>query len=254
MKLLIILILLLSSLSTGCSIIQGSKLLAPESFNLTPISPTMYVEVGTNEIIREQLQVDMKKAENAIRKAYGDVKSHPLVYACVSEECYESFGGRGSKAKVYGNHILLSPRGLNWHFLAHEWSHSEIQTRLTFRAWWNLPQWFNEGVAVVVSEDPGYSENHWQFLVESNISRPSQKELYTLKSLRQWLGAVKRYGATQNAVRRANGESEIRPLYTAAGLEVRPWLSKAGSEGLLVFIKRLNDGEEFESVYQAANN
>ena len=66
MKLLNILILLLSSLSSGCSIIQGSKLLAPESFNLTPISPTMYVEVGTNEIIREQLQVDMKKAENAI--------------------------------------------------------------------------------------------------------------------------------------------------------------------------------------------
>ena len=249
-----IFVLLFSCLSSGCSNIQGSKLLLPESFNLTPISPTIYVEVGASDKIREQLLVDMKKAENAIRQTYGDVKSRPLVHACVSEECYESFGGRGSKAKVYGNRILLSPRGLNWHFLAHEWSHSEIQTRLSFSAWWQLPQWFNEGVAVVVSDDPKYSEKHWQFLVESNIPRPSQKELYRLKSLSQWLDAVKHYGATQNAVRRAKGESEIRPLYTAAGLEVRSWLSKTGSDGLLTFIESLNNGDEFESLYRTANN
>ena len=253
MKLLKILVLFLSSLASGCSIIQGSKLLAPESFNLTPISPEIYVEVGTDDEIREQLLVAMEKAENAIRNAYGSVKSHPIIHACVSEDCYESFGGRGSKAKVYGNRILLSPRGLNWHFLAHEWSHSEIQSRLTFSAWWNLPQWFNEGVAVVVSEAPEHSETHWHFLVASNIPRPSQKELYELKSLRQWLDAVEQYGATQNAVRRANGESEIRPLYTAAGIEVRPWLSKTGSQGLLAVIESLNNGEEFDSVYLAAN-
>jgi len=253
MKLLKILVLFLSSLASGCSIIQGSKLLIPESFNLTPISPTVYVEVGTDKEIREQLLVAMEKAENAIRKAYGSVKSHPIIHACVSEGCYESFGGRGSKAKVYGNRILLSPRGLNWHFLAHEWSHSEIQSRLTFSAWWSLPQWFNEGVAVVVSEAPEHSETHWNYLVTSNISRPSQKELYELKSLRQWLDAVEHYGATQNANRRANGESEVRPLYTAAGIEVRPWLSKTGSQGLLAVIESLNNGEEFDSVYLAAN-
>lgn len=253
MKILGIFILFLLCLTTGCSIIQGSKLLAPESFNLIPISPEIYVEVGTNNDIRKQLLVAMEKAENAIRNAYGSVKSHPIVHACVSEECYESFGGRGSKAKVYGNLILLSPRGLNWHFLTHEWSHSEIQSRLTFNAWWDIPQWFNEGVAVVVSEAPDHSETHWRFLVESNIPRPSQKELYKLTSLRQWLDAVKQYGAIQNAERRENGESEIRPLYTAAGIEVRPWLSKTGSQGLLAVIESLNNGEEFDSVYLEAN-
>jgi len=50
-----------------------------------------------------------------------------------------------------------------------------------------------------------------------------------------------------------NSESEIQPLYTAAGMEVRPWLSKTGSQGLLSVIESLNNGEEFNSVYMTAN-
>ena len=127
-----------------------------------------------------------------------------------------------------------------------------MQSRLTFSAWWKLPQWFDEGVAVVLSEAPDHSEAHWHFLVASNIPRPSQKDLYELKTLRQWLNAVNHYGATQNSTRRANGETEISPLYTAAGIEVRPWLSKAGSQGLLALIDSLNSGREFESIYLEA--
>ena len=156
-------------------------------------------------------------------------------------------------AKVYGDRILLSPRGLSWHFLAHEWSHDEIRSRLTFSAWWHLPQWFDEGVAVAVSEAPEHSESHWQFLVASNIPRPTPQELHTFKSLRQWLDAVHRYGEDKNIERKAKGETEIRPVYSAAGHELRPWLAKAGSSGLLGFIERLNSGEEFESAYQTAN-
>ncbi|MEZ5541057.1 MAG: hypothetical protein R3F42_03340 [Pseudomonadota bacterium] len=172
----------------------------------------------------------------------------------MSEGCYEAFGGgRGSKAKVYGNRILLSPRGLNWHFIAHEWSHDEIRTRLTLGAWWHMPQWFDEGVAVAVSEAPEHSESHWQYLVACNIPRPTTEELHGLKSLRQWLGAVHRYGEDKNIERKAKGEEEIRPVYTAAGHELRPWLAQAGNTGLLAFIARINNGEDFESAYQTAD-
>jgi len=71
-----------------------------------------------------------------------------------------------------------------------------------------------------------------------------------VKSLKQWLDAVHRYGETQNIERKSRGESEVRPVYTAAGHEVRPWLTKAGTKGLLALIMRMNDGEEFDSVYQ----
>ncbi|MDP1593650.1 MAG: hypothetical protein Q8L80_05315 [Gallionella sp.] len=249
----IIALLISASLIGGCSVLQGGKLLAPESFGLTPVTPSIYVEAGADEETRVKLRDAMKKAEDAIRAAYGSVNSRPIVHACVSEGCYEAFGGRGSVAKVYGDRILLSPRGLNWHFLAHEWSHAEMRSRQTLSAWWHMPQWFDEGVAVAVSEAPEHSESHWQFLVATNIPRPTREELHTFKSLRQWLGAVHQYGEDKNIERKAKGEPEINPVYAAAGHELRPWLAKVGSNGLLAFIARLNDGEEFESAYQTAN-
>lgn len=245
-------ILLLSlSLLGGCSILQRGKLLAPESFGLSPVTPNLYVEASTDETTRAQLSDAMVKAENAIRAAYESVKSRPIVHACVSETCFTKFGGRGAeRAKVYGNYILLSPRGLNWHYLAHEWSHDEIRTRLTFNAWWHMPQWFDEGLAVAISEAPENSESHWLYLIAANVPRPTREELHTIKSLSQWGDAVRQYGETKNIERKARGEPEIRPLYTAAGHELRPWLAKAGNSGLLAFIAQLNDGKDFESAYQ----
>jgi hypothetical protein len=239
---------------SGCSILQGGKLLAPESFGLTPVTPSLYVEAGADETTRIRLRKSMEKAENAIRTAYGGAASHPTVNACITEKCYESFGGgRGSLAKVYGKRILLSPRALNWHFLAHEWSHAEMSTRLTLFAWKRMPQWFDEGVAVVVSEAPEHSESHWQFLVATNVPRPTREELQTLKSLKQWLDTIHKYGEDTNIERKAKGEPEFRPVYSAAGHELRPWLAKIGSTGLLAFIDRMNDGADFESAYQMAN-
>ncbi|CAH1074597.1 hypothetical protein [Candidatus Nitrotoga sp. 1052] len=249
----IIVLLLTASLLSGCSVLQGGKLLAPENFGLTPVAPRIYVETGADEAIRGKLREAMDKAEDAIRAAYGSVNSRPIVHACITEGCYEAFGGRGSVAKVYGDRILLSPRGLNWHFLAHEWSHAEMRSRQTLSAWWHLPEWFDEGVAVAVSEAPEHSESHWQFLVAANIPRPTREELHTFKSLRQWLDAVHRYGEDKNIERKAKGEPEISPVYATAGHELRPWLAKVGSHGLLTFIARLNGGEEFESAYQTGN-
>lgn len=237
----------------GCSTVQGAKLYMPETFGLFPITPNIYVESGTDEPTQARLREAMEKAESAIRSTYGDVKAHPVVHACHTEKCLESFGGKGTFAKVYGNRILLSPRGLSWHFIAHEWSHAEMWARLTLPAWKRLPQWFDDGVAVVISEAPEHSEQHWQFLVASNIARPTPEELHTLKLLDQWLNAVRRYSDNKNAERRARGETEIHAVYAAAGHDLRPWLAAAGTPGLLAFIDKLNDGESFESAYQTAN-
>ncbi|MBN8285005.1 hypothetical protein [Zoogloea sp.] len=250
----IIVLLLAGSILSGCSVLQGGKLLAPESFGLTPVTPGLYIESGADEATREKLREAMANAENAIRASYGNTSASPIVHACITEECYEGFGGgRGSVAKVYGQRILLSPRGLNWHFLAHEWSHAEMSTRLSFLAWNRLPRWFDEGVAVAISEAPEHSESHWKFLDATNVPRPTREELQTFKSLRQWLDAIHKYGEDQNIERKAKGEPEIRPVYSAAGHELRPWLAKAGSAGLLRFIEQMNEGAAFESAYQTAN-
>ena len=237
----------------GCNVLQSSKLFAPEGFGMIQVSPSIYVEGGADEATRAKLRDAMERAQGAIHGAYGSVHSHPIVHACVTEGCYEAFGGRGSVAKIYGNRILLSPRGLNWHFLAHEWSHVEMRTRLTLRAWWHLPRWFDEGVAVVVSEAPEHSEEHWQSLVTAGTPRPTPEELHVLDSLWQWLDAVHRYGEDKNIERKAKGEPELNPVYAAAGHELRPWLTDVGSQGLLALIESLNGGEDFRLAYQTAN-
>ena len=236
----------------GCTLLQASKLLAPERFGLVQVTPSIYVEAGADVETQARLREAMVKAESAIRVAYSGVVSRPIVNACISERCYKAFGGHGSVAKVYGDSILLSPRGLSWQFLAHEWSHVEIRNRLTLRAWLQMPQWFDEGLAVSVSQAPEHSENHWQFLVASGIPRPSADELRTFRSLKQWIDAVHKYGDGTNIERKAKGQPEIRPLYAAAGHEVRPWLAKAGAQGLLALIARLNTGEKFDAAYQTA--
>lgn len=87
----------------------------------------------------------------------------------LNERCFWAFGGREAIAKVYYDRILLSPRGLNWHFIAHEWSHAEMSTRLSLFAWKRMPQWFDEGVAVAVSEAAEHSEQHWHPVVFSQM-------------------------------------------------------------------------------------
>ena len=87
----------------------------------------------------------------------------------------------------------------------------------------------------------------------SDVPRPTRSELFSYRTRRQWLDAVHRYGETKNAERKAKGEPEVRPVYAAAGHEVRPWFAKAGSHGLLGLIERLNEGDELEAVYSTAN-
>ncbi|WP_051261375.1 hypothetical protein [Desulfovibrio inopinatus] len=233
----------------SCSNLRGAKLYSPEQFGLVKVEDNLYVERGADEGAIHALQSAMKIAETAVKTTYGSVQSQPVTNACITEECYHKFGGMSSKAKVYGDRILLSPRGLDWHFLAHEWSHDEMRTRLSFIAWCRLPQWFDEGVAVAVSQAPEHSEEHWEYLVASDINRPTREELISYTSLRQWLSAARRFGATTNDERKARGELEIHPLYSAAGHEVRPWLQEVGTRGLLKLIAQMNDGEKFNMVY-----
>ena len=240
----------LAVLLSGCGSLAGLKLLAPETHGLERVSPSLYVETGTDSETRQRLLEDIDRAKRAVETAYGSALSHPIVHACGTESCYATFGGYGSRAKVYGGRlILVSPRGSNWHYIAHEWSHAEMYSRLSLSALWQLPRWFDEGIAVVVSEAPENSEAHWRFLVESNTPRPTREALHTLKSLSQWDDAVGRYGEKKNQERKARGEPEIRPVYTAAGHEVRPWLAAAGCEGLLRLIAEMNAGADFASLY-----
>lgn len=243
-------LLLLSALILGgCGTLQGFKLVAPQTFGFERIEKNLYIEKDADAASRAELIATRDRTRQRIASAFGSVVSSPVVYACRSEECYTAFGGRGSRAKAYGQRLLLSPRGNNWHFLAHEWTHAETFARLPFFTWWKLPRWFGEGLAVTVSQAPEHSEQHWQKLKAQLVAHPSRNKLLSLKTRRQWLDAVKHYGIDQNKCRKQMGLEEVHPVYAAAGHEVRPWLKQVGTKGLLDLFARLKRGEKFEDIY-----
>jgi hypothetical protein len=255
-RLKIVLLIVLAAVIAGCGNLNGVKMLAPEQFNMTPVESNLFVERGADEATLYGLRAAMTTAEDAIRKTYGSVVSRPVVNVCISDGCYKALGGSSGTlggSFVFLNRVLLAPGGSNWHFIAHEWSHAELFSRLNFVAWWHNPVWFDEGVAVAVSDAPQHAESQWQFLLSNGIPQPTRQELLNMRSLKQWNAANHQFGGDLNTERKAKGEALVSPVYAAAGHEIRTWLVKTGSGGLLALIARLNDGADFEHAYQTAH-
>ena len=237
---------------TGCSTVKGAKLWVPTWFDMEPIADRIFVDKEMPSAEMAQVLTLVKASEERIVQYYGRVTSSPKFFFCSTEECFKSFGGSTNRAKSFGDYAtLFSPRGMSIPIISHERSHAELYSRID--AMRRIPQWFDEGLAVMVSSAPEHSEDHWQFLEASNVPRPTRGELYTYSSSKQWIEAVHRYGDDSNVERKAKGKPEIYPVYSTAGHELQLWFSKAGTPGLLAFIERINNGENFESAYQAVS-
>ncbi len=232
---------------TGCSKLRATKLIVPEIFGMEKISDTVYVNENMSDEARAELLNNYKKARNNIKLVYGDVLSNPDVVACSTEQCYQKFSGVSARAISYGGStFLLSPRGLTSQIISHEWSHNELYVRIdNFWKMRNIPQWFDEGMAVVVSGEPTHSMEVWHEIKKSDMPIPSLNEL---ESLADWFAAIETYGGHKPNYFNPEG---LKVVYATAGNEVRTWLDTVGREGFLNLIKQVKSGEDFAFVYQA---
>ncbi|MBD8553358.1 hypothetical protein IFT84_02340 [Rhizobium sp. CFBP 8762] len=112
--------------------------------------------------MRRQLQTDAEQAASVVSSYYGTFERQPILVGCSTEECDWNIGGRGAYAITISTPVAtilrLSPRGLSPTILAHEFSHVELQRRIGTRAQLTgaFPTWFDEGIAVLVSDDDRY--------------------------------------------------------------------------------------------------
>jgi hypothetical protein len=226
----------------GCSTVNSAKLLAPETFGLQQIAHNIYVEPRMPRQEREALLKAVDIARQRILLYYGSVLSGPEFVACSSEPCFQSLGGNTARAKSYGNQkILISPRGLTVPIITHEWSHAELFTRVDgLFTMTRIPRWFDEGLAVVVSNEPTHSEGIWREIQNKGIVCPDMDELQTRND---WLRATRKYGdATLN-------KDGYRVVYACAGHEVRRWYRRAGKSGLAHFIATVRYKSSFAEAY-----
>ena len=226
------------ALLSSCNTLEQkqTKLRDAASYGMEQIAPRVYVSREVTEEQRNQLRNAVEKARNRVASFYGSLASGPIIYGCADRECIEFFGGMGDGYAVKATGILLWPKSFIPEAIAHEWSHVELFARLNDIKGTGLPGWFNEGLAVVVSELPQHSETAYQEAVSSGYPIPSMSDL----SNHQWTPAfMKEY----------ENPKGLNVVYSTAGHEVRIWYQRVGQEGLLKLIEALKSGEKFSAVY-----
>ncbi|MEU8203734.1 hypothetical protein [Streptosporangium sp. NPDC049046] len=128
----------------------------PTCYGMRQVRPGLYVESGLTADRERQVVEVIDAADRRVADFYGGRRSSPDILACLTASCYRRIGGGGERGiAVLNRAIMLSPGGVNPVIASHEMSHVEVHARLGSGAA-PLPQWFDEGLAVVVSDDLRY--------------------------------------------------------------------------------------------------
>jgi hypothetical protein len=192
----------------------------PGCYGLTRVRGDVYSERGLTAVQTDQLLALAAGARQRVEAFYGDRRSDPRLVACFTDDCYDRIGGGGEKGvAVLNRAVMLSPRGLDVVIAAHEMAHVELGRRLDGE----VPQWFDEGLAVVVSDDPRYLGEHCRVPFDGPLP----------ETLPAWLTAA----------------SADQRMYSKAACRVQRWLdANGGRDAVPALIDRLNDGADFPAI------
>ena len=203
----------------------------PGCFGFEPLADHTYVAGSLGVPSKDGIRSLVTAAEDRVRTFYGARESDPRLFVCASEACYARVGGGGSRGMALLDRALfVSPRGTDVVIMSHELSHIELHSRLgllkTVRR--DIPQWFDEGLAVNISDDPRYlapRESGDRCLVASDEALPTDRS--------SWIEMAAH-----------------RDLYAKAACRVSRWLAaNGGTKALLGLIAQVKAGVPFETAY-----
>lgn len=223
-------------------------MLPPSWMAMEYIGSDIFVDKAMTKEQRQALLYRMPMAKKYVSEVWGEPLSQPIIYACSTEECFNHLGGQ-AKGHYFLKHLVLSPSSLTTEQISHEWSHAELIQRIDDAdAIKNIPRWFAEGIAVIVSHEPKHSKAMWQKISSAKRPHPTKEEL---KSVDDWETAITQYqqNTNTNDVNDMNSTSEMNITYTTAGHMVRQWYNNAGKTGLLSVIAGIKAGKAFYPLY-----
>jgi hypothetical protein len=130
----------------------------PSCYGFSDLGDGVYVQNDMPSNRRAVARATVEAARDRVRAFYGDLQSSPRVLICATEACYRPLGGGSRGVTLLDRALILSPRGTDTVIAAHELAHAELHRRIGLSATLgnSVPQWFDEGLAVVVSDDPRY--------------------------------------------------------------------------------------------------
>ncbi|SBT40466.1 hypothetical protein [Micromonospora auratinigra] len=202
----------------------------PRCYGLEPVRDGLYAERGLSTADRQRLVETYQEAVRRVDGFYGGRRSKPVVLACVTAGCYRRIGGGGERGiAILDRAVLLSPRGIDPVIAAHELSHVEFHERLGSRRE-QVPQWFDEGLAVLVAGDARY------LLPSTAGDRCRDSAPGPLpRTHPQWLAA-------------ATADEQV---YARAACRVFRWTAaRGGDRAVLDLVDRLRRGERFTDLVE----
>lgn len=232
-RLLLVVALLGIGLGAGALAYPAAAAVAcPSCFGFRQVASRLYVDDATTPSTQNAIVATVATARGRVGGFYGHLDSAPRILICATAACYERVGGGGSRGMALLDvALLIAPRGADPVILAHEMAHIELHHRLGLaktlgRA---IPQWFDEGLAVTVSDDPRYlapAGRPDRCLIASDEPLPTQR--------RAWIETA-----------------ASRDLYAKAACRVSRWLvAKGGAPAVLRLLDGLAAGQSFDALYK----
>lgn len=136
--------------------------MCPSCYGFERIAPHVFVQSSMPAGQRARLRNDLRAAQARVARHLGPFPERYAVLVCATFGCDRRLGGRGAPATTFttpfGSAIRVAPRGANRTILAHELAHVRIHDLAGWRQQVSgvLPAWFDEGLAVIVSDDRRY--------------------------------------------------------------------------------------------------
>jgi hypothetical protein len=149
----IVLIFLLLSPAAAWALYKPMRVLAPQLVaSISCVSPTICLEDTARHDEAERLYKD---ALEFVGTSVAPVEQPPRVIFCSTETCFQAFGFTRSTGRTVGTlGIVISPRGWSPYYLCHEMIHHLQAERMGIYKQWRSPNWFKEGMAYSLSQDP----------------------------------------------------------------------------------------------------
>ncbi len=230
-------LLMLAAAAAAAVILPGPQhMVCPACYKLSrlaPDDPGIYVEAGTTNSERRRIATAVKLARREVAEFFGEMRSNPRIVVCRTYACAGRFGASGAKGIAYGWHaVLLAPSRVFEVIATHELVHIELHWRMGLIGWalGRVPAWFDEGLAVVVSNDPRLRQAVGRRAVEG------------VMQIESYLGAWAKY----------TEQVGWREAYGAAATRVRQIERRIGRDGLKSLVRRLvNEGNLAELMMRA---
>ena len=207
--------------------------------SLEKIRHNVYVSEGTSNSEKDSLLKLLNKSNQRVKNLWGSVESDPVFIICSTFDDYIDYGMYKVDGLAcmypFGTYIIISPDGINENIISHEICHAELYSRIGFSDDDEIPLWFHEGLASLVSH---YQPNSYDgFKQVWNKRSKNGRVKIDLNDISSYDGFY--------------GSPAIMDLpYWRAALEVSRWYEITGKEGLLELVSLIKNGQDFKSSYK----